>query len=142
MMMAMMITTLLLTKTEIPSNVNMMHEVRLLIMQFAKDDDVGIMMVRSNMFVNLRRRTFEITIAVTNTHHHHHSHRHNQAPLSSPSSSSRVCFYARANAVSVVFDRQHAIVLSPWQSRNSRKCAWAEAICSRHASSIARVVRM
>ena len=36
MMMAMMITTLLLTKTGIPSNLNMMYEVRLLTMQFAK----------------------------------------------------------------------------------------------------------
>ena len=32
MMMAIMITTLLLSKTEIPSNVNMMHEPRLLTM--------------------------------------------------------------------------------------------------------------
>ena len=34
MMMAMMITTLLLTKTETPSNVNMMYEARLLTMFF------------------------------------------------------------------------------------------------------------
>ena len=143
MMVAMMITTLLLTKTEIPSNVNMMHEVRLLTMQFAKNDDVGIMMVQSEICLSIcddeRLKSpsqsptpIIIIILIATIKHHYHRHHH------------RLGFaFMLAPMLSVWFSIGNLPPCSvPGNPESSRKCAWAEGICSRHASSIARVVRM